>query len=74
MTHRARAAAPPLRVNACMRGPVGRLAMHKAAGEQIKRAGPYLMDGHSRLDRIVRETATAPPPTSCAIATARCSR
>jgi hypothetical protein len=39
-------------------GPVGKLARQNAAGEQVKRAGPALTDGYSRLDRIVHQNAT----------------
>jgi predicted outer membrane protein len=39
--------------------PAGRLAQENASSEQVKRAGLHLLEGHSRLDQIVRETAAA---------------
>ena len=39
--------------------PAGRLAQHNASSEQVKRAGLHLIDGHSRLDQIVRELSAA---------------
>ncbi|HYN97512.1 MAG TPA: DUF4142 domain-containing protein [Pilimelia sp.] len=39
--------------------PSGRLAQANAGSEQVRRAGLHLIDGHSRLDQIVRETAGA---------------
>ncbi len=39
--------------------PAGRLAQSNASSEQVKRAGLHLMEGHSRLDQIVRELSAA---------------
>jgi len=39
--------------------PAGRLAQDNASSEQVKRAGVHLMEGHSRLDQMVREIAAA---------------
>ena len=39
--------------------PAGRLAQDRASSEQVKRAGLHLMEGHSRLDQMVREMAAA---------------
>lgn len=39
--------------------PAGRLAQENASSEQVKRAGVHLMEGHSRLDQIVRELSAA---------------
>lgn len=39
--------------------PAGRLAQDQASGEAIKRAGMHLLDGHSKLDQLVREDAKA---------------
>jgi predicted outer membrane protein len=39
--------------------PAGRLAQDNASSEQVKRAGLHLMEGHSRLDQMVREIAAA---------------
>ncbi|MFB9691385.1 DUF4142 domain-containing protein [Amycolatopsis plumensis] len=37
--------------------PAGSLAQTHASSEQVKRAGLHLLDGHSRLDQLVREDA-----------------
>ncbi|WP_244223938.1 DUF4142 domain-containing protein [Streptomyces tirandamycinicus] len=37
--------------------PAGRLAQTNASSEAVKRAGLHLMDGHSKLDQLVREDA-----------------
>lgn len=37
--------------------PAGDLAQTHASSEQVKRAGPHLLDGHSHLDQLVREDA-----------------
>jgi predicted outer membrane protein len=37
--------------------PAGRLAQENGSSEAVKRAGLHLMDGHSHLDQLVRETA-----------------
>lgn len=37
--------------------PAGRLAQTHASSEAVKRAGLHLMDGHSKLDQLVREDA-----------------
>ncbi|WP_193508648.1 DUF4142 domain-containing protein [Streptomyces coeruleorubidus] len=37
--------------------PAGRLAQTHASSEQVKRAGLHLLDGHSKLDQLVREDA-----------------
>ncbi|WP_415951841.1 DUF4142 domain-containing protein [Streptomyces sp. KLOTTS4A1] len=37
--------------------PAGRLAQTHASSEAVKRAGLHLMEGHSKLDAMVRETA-----------------
>ncbi|MDK1473506.1 DUF4142 domain-containing protein [Streptomyces sp. 549] len=37
--------------------PAGRLAQTNASSEAVKRAGLHLMDGHSKLDQMVREDA-----------------
>lgn len=37
--------------------PAGRLAQTHASSEAVKRAGLHLLDGHSRLDQLVREDA-----------------
>ncbi|TLQ47972.1 DUF4142 domain-containing protein [Streptomyces marianii] len=37
--------------------PAGRLAQTNAASEAVKRAGLHLLDGHSKLDQLVREDA-----------------
>ncbi|WP_149179312.1 DUF4142 domain-containing protein [Streptomyces sp. TRM49041] len=37
--------------------PAGRLAQTHAASEAVKRAGLHLLDGHSKLDQLVREDA-----------------
>ena len=37
--------------------PAGRLAQTHASSEAVKRAGLHLIDGHSRLDQLVREDA-----------------
>ncbi|WP_309235471.1 DUF4142 domain-containing protein [Streptomyces sp. TRM64462] len=37
--------------------PAGRLAQTHAASEAVKRAGLHLIDGHSKLDQLVREDA-----------------
>lgn len=39
--------------------PAGRLAQHNSANEPVRRAGLHLIDGHSRLDQIVREISDA---------------
>ncbi|MGW2325518.1 DUF4142 domain-containing protein [Streptomyces sp. NPDC001700] len=39
--------------------PAGRMAQTQASSEAIKRAGTHLLDGHSRLDQLVREDAKA---------------
>ncbi len=39
--------------------PAGRLAQDNASSEAVKRAGQHLMEGHSRLDQIVRELSVA---------------
>jgi predicted outer membrane protein len=39
--------------------PAGRLAQDNASSETVKRAGQHLMEGHSRLDQIVRELSAA---------------
>lgn len=39
--------------------PAGALAQTNGGSEQVKRAGQHLLDGHSRLDQIVREMAAA---------------
>jgi predicted outer membrane protein len=39
--------------------PAGRFAQDNGSMEQVKRAGLHLMEGHSRLDQMVREIATA---------------
>ncbi|MFG1925973.1 DUF4142 domain-containing protein [Cryptosporangium sp. NPDC048952] len=39
--------------------PAGRLAQENGSMEQVKRAGMHLMEGHSRLDQMVREIAAA---------------
>ncbi len=39
--------------------PAGRLAQENGSSEQVKRAGLHLMEGHSRLDQMVREIAAA---------------
>lgn len=39
--------------------PAGRLAQTHASSEAVKRAGLHLMEGHSKLDGKVRETAEA---------------
>lgn len=59
MTHLVRETSPSTRVNVSVWGPVGKLARQNAAGEQVKRAGPHLMGGQSRLDRTVHEFAPA---------------
>ncbi|MFF9039019.1 DUF4142 domain-containing protein [Streptomyces sp. NPDC014892] len=37
--------------------PAGRLAQTHASNETVKRAGDHLIDGHSKLDQLVREDA-----------------
>ncbi|MFD4143383.1 MULTISPECIES: DUF4142 domain-containing protein [unclassified Streptomyces] len=37
--------------------PAGRLAQTHASSETVKRAGLHLLDGHSKLDQLVREDA-----------------
>ncbi|MDT0566207.1 DUF4142 domain-containing protein [Streptomyces sp. DSM 3412] len=37
--------------------PAGRLAQTHASSEAVKRAGDHLIDGHSKLDQLVREDA-----------------
>ncbi|MCC3651596.1 MULTISPECIES: DUF4142 domain-containing protein [Streptomyces] len=37
--------------------PAGRLAQTNASSEAVKRAGLHLVDGHSKLDQLVREDA-----------------
>ena len=37
--------------------PAGRLAQTHASSEAVKRAGLHLIDGHSKLDQLVREDA-----------------
>lgn len=37
--------------------PAGRLAQTHASSEAVKRAGDHLLDGHSKLDQLVREDA-----------------
>ncbi|NJQ00757.1 DUF4142 domain-containing protein [Streptomyces sp. PLAI1-29] len=37
--------------------PAGRLAQTNASSEAVKRAGHHLIDGHSKLDQLVREDA-----------------
>ncbi|MEU2494968.1 DUF4142 domain-containing protein [Streptomyces sp. NPDC007883] len=37
--------------------PAGRLAQTNASSEAVKRAGLHLLDGHSKLDQLVREDA-----------------
>ncbi|MFG2192171.1 DUF4142 domain-containing protein [Streptomyces sp. NPDC048639] len=37
--------------------PAGKLAQTHASNESVKRAGLHLIDGHSRLDQLVREDA-----------------
>lgn|GEM_PF-2331898 len=37
--------------------PAGRLAQKQAGSEAVKRAGHHLIDGHSKLDQLVREDA-----------------
>ncbi|WP_079158445.1 DUF4142 domain-containing protein [Streptomyces caniscabiei] len=37
--------------------PAGRLAQTHASNEAVKRAGDHLIDGHSKLDQLVREDA-----------------
>ncbi|WP_338676483.1 DUF4142 domain-containing protein [Streptomyces sp. SCSIO 30461] len=37
--------------------PAGRLAQANASSEAVKRAGLHLLDGHSKLDQLVREDA-----------------
>src|SRR3954471_2068157 len=37
--------------------PAGRLAQTNASSEAVKRAGLHLLDGHSKLDELVREDA-----------------
>ena len=39
--------------------PAGRMAQDQASSEAIKRAGMHLLDGHSKLDQLVREDAKA---------------
>jgi predicted outer membrane protein len=39
--------------------PAGRLAQENASLDQVKRAGLHLMEGHSRLDQMVREIAAS---------------
>ncbi|MFK0235345.1 DUF4142 domain-containing protein [Streptomyces vinaceus] len=39
--------------------PAGRLAQTNASSEAIKRAGLHLLDGHSKLDQLVREDSEA---------------
>jgi predicted outer membrane protein len=39
--------------------PAGRMAQNQASSEAIKRAGMHLLDGHSKLDQLVREDAKA---------------
>ncbi|WP_329438756.1 DUF4142 domain-containing protein [Streptomyces sp. NBC_01426] len=39
--------------------PAGRLAQSNASSEAIKRAGLHLLDGHSKLDQLVREDSEA---------------
>jgi len=39
--------------------PAGRMAQSQASSEAIKRAGTHLLDGHSKLDQLVREDAKA---------------
>ncbi|GAA1683143.1 DUF4142 domain-containing protein [Streptomyces yatensis] len=39
--------------------PAGRLAQTHATSEAVKRAGMHVMDGHSKLDEFVRNTAEA---------------
>ncbi|QZY14820.1 DUF4142 domain-containing protein [Streptomyces decoyicus] len=39
--------------------PAGRLAQTHASNEAIKRAGMHLLDGHSKLDQLVREDSEA---------------
>jgi len=39
--------------------PAGRMAQTQASSEAIKRAGTHLLDGHSKLDQLVREDAKA---------------
>ena len=39
--------------------PAGRLAQTHASSEAIKRAGMHLLDGHSKLDQLVREDSEA---------------
>lgn len=38
--------------------PAGRLAQTHASSEAVKRAGLHLLDGHSKLDQLVREDAS----------------
>ncbi|WP_051570028.1 DUF4142 domain-containing protein [Cryptosporangium arvum] len=40
--------------------PAGRFAPENGSKEQVKRAGKHLVEGHSRLDQMVREIAAAP--------------
>ncbi|WP_128381218.1 DUF4142 domain-containing protein [Streptomyces cavernae] len=37
--------------------PAGRLAQTNGSSEAVKRAGDHLLDGHSKLDQLVREDA-----------------
>nr|WP_275405971.1 MULTISPECIES: DUF4142 domain-containing protein [unclassified Streptomyces] len=39
--------------------PAGRLAQTHASSEAIKRAGMHVLDGHSKLDQLVREDSEA---------------
>ncbi|MGG7569285.1 DUF4142 domain-containing protein [Streptomyces sirii] len=39
--------------------PAGRLAQTHASSEAIKRAGMHVLDGHSKLDQLVREDSDA---------------
>lgn len=39
--------------------PAGRMAQSQASSEAIKRAGMHLLEGHSKLDQLVREDAKA---------------
>lgn len=39
--------------------PAGRLAQQNASSDQVRRAGLHLIEGHSRLDQIVRELSKA---------------
>ncbi|MGW2628906.1 DUF4142 domain-containing protein [Streptomyces chattanoogensis] len=39
--------------------PAGRLAQTHASSEAVKRAGMHVLDGHSKLDQLVREDSEA---------------